>query len=242
MYNRFLYENDSFKVEIMQKRPDISNEKLDTSFNAIKNALLSINSTNKTTTSISETVNTAVPNVKSVIERKRLPNDDEIKEKEDVLLPTDKDDKVNIVNKSVTGHRLYMCPNCRQSMSIINNGHIVIRDIESKENTNYILKSDNEFKNNKDILALKPEELGAFIEQEDVIITNDENCQSTCLNCGKTANNKAWIDEYIKNKSNISDICPVCGGDLVYTVINGTQKTPQHKCDKCGYIVKEEQE
>ena len=161
--------------------------------------------------------------------RYRLPNGGE-----------DKNIKVGdyeAVGEKVTAHYNFMCPCCHQAMSIKIGNNIIIKDIESEDKTLYMLNSSFPGKSNKEILAYKPEELGVFVDESDVVVMSSDELQGVCINCGHMAPTRTWINAYI-NKDSILESdkhCDACGTEMLYNVLEDGKV--EHVCDNkhCGY-------
>lgn len=143
------------------------------------------------------------------------------------------------VGEKVTAHYNFMCPDCHQAMSIKIGNNIIIKDIESEDKTLHMLNSSFPGKSNKEILAYKPEELGAFVEESDVVVMSSDELQGVCINCGHMATTRTWTNTYI-NKDSILESdkhCDACGTEMLYNVLEGGKV--EYICDNkhCGYKI-----
>ena len=213
----FSFENENI---IIKGNADLSNSN-------ITDFLLNLANMTKCSSNDNKNVKKDESNINNLkettIRSKRLPNNTD-----DIDL-----NNYDITQKKSTFHKNFMCPKCNQRMSIKINGHIVFKDVLSTdENINYQLfsRANDLINKNKDIIDMDSNDLLDLIEESDVGIVNNDEMKCECIQCGAEDYVDNWVKKYNENISNLKEICPICGGEMIFDV-----KTHKYICDseKC---------
>ena len=178
--------------------------------------------------------------------RKRIPNKEDLdKEKNRIKDDAVKGDYVDMSKLKVQGFKSYaeknfMCPNCKQKMSIKVNGKIVIKDIEDKNKTLYLLNNTDKVlkaKDNKAFLNFNKKDWKESIDTENVFLVSSDGIEGECICCGEKYPTSKWVEVYNALKNDA--ICPICGSLMCYNI--NKEKGNYYKCEnkKCNYEVKQ---
>ena len=104
--------------------------------------------------------------------------------------------------------------------------------LSTDENINYQLfsRANDLINKNKDIIDMDSNDLLDLIEESDVGIVNNDEMKCECIQCGAEDYVDNWVKKYNENISNLKEICPICGGEMIFDV-----KTHKYICDseKC---------
>lgn len=144
---------------------------------------------------------------------------------------------LNIEKASVTACYSFMCPNCHQSMAIVVDCHLIIKDINSGKlfmlSKNYKPLDNFEL---LDALVNNPRKLEELVIEEDVAVLSNEEIYGTCPHCGEEKSTKEWemTFKYKTQITGMDEICICCGSEMLYC-INGDTTTFSCENEKCKY-------
>lgn len=148
----------------------------------------------------------------------------------------EKDEDEKIIEDKPTAERNFMCPHCHQSMTIMIDNNIILKDIDEENRTLYMLYEITTPINNSELLKLSSEELTAMVQCSDVTIISSKEIMGKCINCNSINSTYDWVNTY-KNKEQITGFdryCEVCGSEALISVNNNDNI--MYKCEntECG--------
>ena len=148
----------------------------------------------------------------------------------------EKDEDEKIIEDKPTAERNFMCPHCHQSMTIMIDNNIILKDIDEEDRTLYMLYEITTPINNSELLKLSSEELTAMVQCSDVTIVSSKEIMGKCINCNSINSTYDWVNTY-KNKEQITGFdryCEVCGSEALISVNNNDNI--MYKCEntECG--------
>lgn len=148
----------------------------------------------------------------------------------------EKDEDEKIIEDKPTAERNFMCPHCHQSMTIMIDNNIILKDIDEENRTLYMLYEITTPINNSELLKLSSEELTAMVQCSDVNIVSSKEIMGKCINCNSINSTYDWVNAY-KNKEQVTGFdryCEVCGSEALISVNNNDNI--MYKCEntECG--------
>lgn len=168
------------------------------------------------------------------IVRERIPNvskdDSDIKAEAPHIVDLS---KMKIETPTQTSNKAHFrCPSCGQSAVISVNNQIVIRDLESEEETLCLTTG----------VELDPfdyEKAKGKVTELGVMLKADGETEGFCPICSETHKLESWIDAFERplNYFEYEQPCPLCGCETNFVI---GQNSSEVKCDNkaCGYTLK----